>query len=92
LSRVTNTILTELDGLDDRTGVYVVGATNRPDVIDPAMMRPGRLDELLFVPLPTPAERVLILVALTRNTPLSSDVDLNRIGLDPRAKGLRYCN
>lgn len=44
-SRVVNTLLTELDGLNDRKGVFVIGATNRPDMIDPAMLRPGRLDQ-----------------------------------------------
>ncbi|KAL7424142.1 Ribosome biogenesis ATPase rix7 [Cryptotrichosporon argae] len=60
-ARVVNTLLTELDGLDARKAVYVIGATNRPDMIDPAMVRPGRLDKLLYVDLPSAAERVDIL-------------------------------
>lgn len=42
-----------MDGLEERRGVFVIAATNRPDIIDPAMLRPGRLDKLLYVPLPT---------------------------------------
>jgi ribosome biogenesis ATPase len=87
-----NTLLTELDGLNDRRGVYVVGATNRPDIIDPAMIRPGRLDNPLFVALPTASERVEILITLTKKTPLSADVDLKLIAEDPRARNFRYIN
>lgn len=78
--RVVNQMLTEMDGLDPRKGVFVVAATNRPDMIDPAMLRPGRLDKLLFVPLPPAEGRASILAALTRRTPLSSDVDVAAIG------------
>lgn len=70
---MVNTLLTELDGLDDRKGVYVIGATNRPDMIDPAMCRPGRLDKLLYVDLPSADERVEIIRTVTRNVPLGSD-------------------
>jgi ribosome biogenesis ATPase len=85
-----NTLLTELDGLNDRKGVYVIGATNRPDIIDPAMIRPGRLDHPLFVALPTPSERIEILHTLTKSTPLSGDVDLRLIAEDQRARNFRY--
>lgn len=70
-ARVVNTLLTELDGLDARKAVYVVGATNRPDMIDPAMVRPGRLDKLLYVDLPKPQERVEILKTQMAKTPLA---------------------
>jgi len=50
--------LTEMDGLDERRDVFVIAATNRPDIIDPAMLRPGRLDKLLYVPLPTRKDRL----------------------------------
>jgi len=50
--------LTEMDGLDERRDVFVIAATNRPDIIDPAMLRPGRLDKLLYVPLPTREDRL----------------------------------
>lgn len=63
-SRVVNTLLTELDGLEPRKQVFVISATNRPDMIDPAMVRPGRLDKLLYVDLPGPQEREEILRAL----------------------------
>ncbi|RPA94158.1 AAA ATPase, partial [Choiromyces venosus 120613-1] len=56
-----STLLTELDGLNDREGIYVIGATNRPDAIDLAMLRPGRLDKFLFVDLPNTKERLEIL-------------------------------
>lgn len=84
-SRVVNTLLTELDGLEDRRGVFVVGATNRPDVIDPAMVRPGRLDKTLFVDLPGPGERAEILKTLTKRTPLDRNVDLDAVANDHRA-------
>ena len=70
-ARVVNTLLTELDGLDARKSVYVIGATNRPDMIDPAMVRPGRLDKLLYVDLPTSSERVEILRTLIKRVPVA---------------------
>lgn len=85
-SRVVNTLLTELDGVGDRNGIFVVAATNRPDMIDSAMLRPGRLDKQLMVELPTPEERVLILKTVTRTTPLESNVDLNSIAHDERCR------
>lgn len=72
-ARVVNTLLTELDGLDARKAVYVIGATNRPDMIDPAMVRPGRLDKLLYVDLPSPSERFEILKTHTKKTPINED-------------------
>ncbi|GAB1527559.1 Ribosome bioproteinsis ATPase rix7 [Rhizoctonia solani] len=71
-ARVVNTLLTELDGLTARGAVYVVGATNRPDMLDPAMCRPGRLDKLLYVDLPSPAERGEIMRTLIRGVRLGS--------------------
>jgi ribosome biogenesis ATPase len=75
-SRVVNTLLTELDGLDARRGVFVLGATNRPDMLDPAMCRPGRLDKLLYVDLPSPDERAEIVRTLLvrRLVPLAPSV------------------
>ena len=75
-ARVVNTLLTELDGLSNREGIYVIAATNRPDIIDEAMLRPGRLETLLFVDLPEAAERVEILQTLSRNlsVPYSDEI------------------
>ncbi|CAI4602299.1 AMM_1a_G0034620.mRNA.1.CDS.1 [Saccharomyces cerevisiae] len=80
-SRVVNTLLTELDGLNDRRGIFVIGATNRPDMIDSAMLRPGRLDKTLFIELPNTEEKLDIIKTLTKShgTPLSSDVDFEEI-------------
>lgn len=85
--RVVNQMLTEMDGLDGRRNVFVIAATNRPDIIDPAMMRPGRLDKLLYVPLPTESARVDILRTAARKTPLASDVDLGAVAADARCDG-----
>jgi len=85
--RVVNQLLTEMDGLENRNSVFVVAATNRPDIIDPAMLRPGRLDKLLYVPLPPAEARADILRAASRKTPLAPDVSLDEIGRDPRCNG-----
>ena len=73
---MVNTLLTELDGLDARKSVYVIAATNRPDMIDPAMVRPGRLDKLLYVDLPSSSERAEILRTLIRKVPLYCDASV----------------
>ncbi|BDD55057.1 hypothetical protein MPDQ_006878 [Monascus purpureus] len=79
-ARVVNTLLTELDGLgSSRQGIYVIAATNRPDIIDPAMLRPGRLETLLFVNLPSPLERVEILQTLVRNLDIDFSDDLRKL-------------
>ncbi|KAL2015975.1 hypothetical protein VTK56DRAFT_4488 [Thermocarpiscus australiensis] len=67
-ARVVNTLLTELDGVGDRSGIYVIGATNRPDIIDEAIRRPGRLGTSIYVGLPSAQDRVAILKTLYRNT------------------------
>ncbi|KAK3899977.1 P-loop containing nucleoside triphosphate hydrolase protein [Staphylotrichum tortipilum] len=67
-ARVVNTLLTELDGVGDRSGIYVIGATNRPDIIDEAIRRPGRLGTSIYVGLPSAEDRVAILKTLYRNT------------------------
>lgn len=87
-SRVVNTLLTELDGLNNRRGIFVIGATNRPDMIDPAMLRPGRLDKSLYIELPNAGERFDILKTLVKSngTPISQDVDLLKIANDERCK------
>lgn len=80
VERLLNQLLIELDGADQRKGVYVIGATNRPEVMDQAVLRPGRFGKLLYVPLPNQDERGLILKALARKKPLDTDVDLISIG------------
>ena len=77
--RVVNTILAEMDGLEELQGVVVIGATNRPTLLDPALLRPGRLDELVFVPVPDREGRRKILAIHTSGMPLASDVDLDPI-------------
>ena len=74
--RVVNQFLAELDGMEELRGVAVIGATNRPDRIDPALLRPGRFDEMLYVPVPDAAAREQILTALVRKMTLGPDVDL----------------
>ncbi|KAL8155656.1 cell division control protein 48 homolog C-like [Apium graveolens] len=80
VERLLNQLLIELDGADQRRGVYVIGATNRPEVMDRALLRPGRLGKLLYVPLPSPDERGLILKALAKKKPIDAMVDLVAFG------------
>jgi cell division protease FtsH len=74
-----NQILTEMDGFDSDANVIVLGATNRPDVLDPALLRPGRFDRRVFVQPPDAAGRAAILRVHTRSVRLAEDVDLDRI-------------
>lgn len=85
--RVVNQLLTELDGVEGRKDVYVIAATNRPDMIDPAMLRPGRLDKLLYVPLPSPTQRSSILQTHARKYPVDPAVDLEALAKDSRMDG-----
>jgi transitional endoplasmic reticulum ATPase len=75
--RVVNTILSEMDGLEEMQGVVVIGATNRPNLVDPALLRPGRFDELIYVPVPDAEGRRHILGIHTKAMPLAEDVDLD---------------
>jgi transitional endoplasmic reticulum ATPase len=77
--RVMNQLLTEMDGVGAKKNVFIIGATNRPDIIDPALMRPGRLDQLIFIPLPDYESRLSILKAGLRKSPLKEDVDLEHL-------------
>ncbi|XP_024973060.1 peroxisome biogenesis protein 1 isoform X5 [Cynara cardunculus var. scolymus] len=77
--RVVNQFLTELDGVEVLTGVFVFAATSRPDLLDAALLRPGRLDRLLFCDFPSPQERLDILRVLSRKLPLANDVKLEAI-------------
>lgn len=85
--RVVNQLLTEMDGVEGRENVFVIGATNRPDMIDPAMLRPGRLDKLLYVPLPSQEQRCDILSTIGRKYPLGPRCDMNTVGSDGRLEG-----
>merc|ERR1712042_281543 len=75
--RVINQILTEMDGMNSKKNVFIIGATNRPDIIDSAILRPGRLDQLIYIPLPDEPSRFAILKACLRKSPLSKDIDLS---------------
>jgi transitional endoplasmic reticulum ATPase len=77
--RVVNTILAEMDGLEELNNVVVIGATNRPSLIDPALLRPGRFDELIYVAPPDTAGRRRILAIHTEGMPLADDVDLEAL-------------
>jgi transitional endoplasmic reticulum ATPase len=77
--RVVNTILAEMDGLEELQGVIVLAATNRPTLLDPALLRPGRFDELVYVPVPDAAGRLHILRIHTKEMPMGPDVDLDDI-------------
>ena len=74
-----NQILTEMDGFDSNANVIVLGATNRPEVLDPALLRPGRFDRRVFVQAPDAAGRAAILRVHTRSVPLAAEVDLDRL-------------
>lgn len=75
--RVINQILTEIDGVGARKNVFVIGATNRPDILDPAVIRPGRLDQLIYIPLPDLKSRIAIFRALLRKAPVDPSVDVD---------------
>jgi transitional endoplasmic reticulum ATPase len=68
-----------MDGMTSKKNVFVIGATNRPEQLDPALCRPGRLDSLIYVPLPDQAGRLSILKAQLRKTPMADDIDLDYI-------------
>lgn len=77
--RIPNQLLTEMDGLSAKKTIFVIGATNRPDIIDPALLRPGRLDRLIYIPLPVEKSRLQIFKACLRKSPVSKDVDLEKL-------------
>jgi transitional endoplasmic reticulum ATPase len=77
--RMLSQLLTEMDGVREMTGVVVIAATNRGDMIDSALLRPGRFDKIIYVPNPDTATRVKILEIHTKGKPVSRDIDLNRI-------------
>ena len=75
--RMVNQLLTEIDGLQELNDVIIMGATNRPDIVDPALLRPGRFDRIIFTPTPDDKSRLGILQIHTKGMPLAEDVDLN---------------
>ncbi len=76
ISRVVDTLLTEIDGLQDLKNVVVIGATNRPDAIDPALLRPGRFDKIIEIPMPDAETRLKVLEVHTKRMPLGKNVNL----------------
>eukprot|EP00934_Nitzschia_sp_Nitz4_P005822 Nitzschia sp. Nitz4//scaffold113_size70149//31866//34611//NITZ4_005949-RA/size70149-augustus-gene-0.83-mRNA-1//1//CDS//3329533338//5812//frame0 len=74
--RVINQILTEIDGVGAKKNVFVIGATNRPDILDPAVIRPGRIDQLIYIPLPDLQSRIAIFKAQLKKAPLDPEIDL----------------
>ncbi len=79
--RIVNQLLAELDGIEPLTNVVVIAATNRPDILDPALLRPGRFDKIIYVPPPDTRARLEILKIHTRKMPLAEDVDLELLAL-----------
>jgi transitional endoplasmic reticulum ATPase len=77
--RVVSQLLTEMDGLEELKGVVVLGATNRPDIIDEALLRPGRFDRILQVPPPDKEGRIQILKIHTKRKPIAKDVDMVKL-------------
>lgn len=77
--RVLNQLLIEIDGIAERNNIYIIAATNRPDILDKALMRPGRFDKHIYIPLPDYESRLHIFRAVLRNTPVQGDVDLSQL-------------
>ena len=77
--RIVNQILTEVDGVGSKGSVFIIAATNRPDMLDPALSRPGRLDQLVYLPVPDHDSRVMIFKAATRKSPLANDIDIDQL-------------
>lgn len=77
--RVINQLLTELDGVEARKSIFTIGATNRPDIIDPAIIRPGRLDQLIYIPMPDEPARLSIFKAQLRKVSVDPNVNLGAL-------------
>ncbi|MEM5801862.1 MAG: AAA family ATPase [Candidatus Aenigmatarchaeota archaeon] len=77
--RIVSQLLTEISGLEELKNIVIIAATNRPDLVDPALLRPGRLDRLILVPPPDEKSRLEIFKVHTRNMPLAKDVDLKEL-------------
>lgn len=74
--RVLNQLLTEMDGASEKKNLFFIGATNRPEILDEALIRPGRLDQLIYIPLPDYLARLSILKAVLKHSPLAANVNL----------------
>eukprot|EP00521_Asterionellopsis_glacialis_P006060 CAMPEP_0195281508 /NCGR_PEP_ID=MMETSP0707-20130614/785_1 /TAXON_ID=33640 /ORGANISM="Asterionellopsis glacialis, Strain CCMP134" /LENGTH=907 /DNA_ID=CAMNT_0040340401 /DNA_START=18 /DNA_END=2741 /DNA_ORIENTATION=- len=77
--RVINQILSEIDGIGSGKTLFIIGATNRPDILDPGIMRPGRLDQLIYIPLPDKESRVSIFKASLRKSPIAEDITFQQL-------------
>jgi len=77
--RIVNQLLSEMDGLEELRGVVVIGATNRPDIIDPALLRPGRFDELIMVPVPDSESRRKIFDVHLKRSPIADDINIDEL-------------
>ena len=75
--RVLNQLLTEMDGVGAKKNLFFIGATNRPDILDEALIRPGRLDQLIYIPLPDKPSRVNIIKAVLRKSPVAPNVSMD---------------
>lgn len=85
--RVVNQLLTEIDGIESREGVYLIAATNRIDIIDNALLRPGRFDKVLYVPLPDDNGKLSILKTITKKTPINKKIEFEKIIKNPLCQG-----
>ncbi|KAM2435741.1 hypothetical protein PS1_025662 [Malus domestica] len=77
--RVLNQLLTEIDGMSTKKIVFIIEATNRPDIIDPALLRPGHLDQLIYIPLPDKKSHYQVFQSCLRNSPVFKDVDIRAL-------------
>eukprot|EP00536_Pseudo-nitzschia_multiseries_P009931 jgi/Psemu1/67221/estExt_Genemark1.C_2890035 len=77
--RVINQILSEIDGMGSGKTLFIIGATNRPDILDPGIMRPGRLDQLIYIPLPDLESRISIFKANLRKSPIADDISIQQL-------------
>jgi transitional endoplasmic reticulum ATPase len=78
--RVLNQLLTEMDGVGSKKNLFFIGATNRPDILDEALIRPGRLDQLIYIPLPDKPSRVSVLKAVLRKSPVAPNINFEFLG------------
>jgi len=78
--RVLNQLLTEMDGVGAKKNLFFIGATNRPDILDEALIRPGRLDQLIYIPLPDKPSRVSVLKAVLRKSPVAPNINMEFLG------------